>query len=650
MEQEAASGSISLMAAFSEMIRTANLLDVSILGVYLIASFVIGICATVWIKADNKKEAGYFLSGRNISGWLAGTSIAVTAMNADVAPAYCGWMANTGLPMFWFYVARFGMAQLIVAMLFCYMWRHMTISTGPEFFSLRYGGRGGKFMRVYSSLWGVLIGVVPWIGVGLLGVHKIIVPIFWPTHPELTNDPTITLLIILPIMTLYVWKAGYSGVLATDFMQTVVIVLANFFICLWVLHLFKGPTGLREAVSASLPPDDLKMGLSSFLSKDNEAVNPKMMLAWFILASLGVGGGMGTEGQRVMSCRTTKEAMKSYVWAQVILFIMLLSVTLPILGLYPKHPEIFHQEPALRENAYGILLREFLPHGLQGLALAAIAAAVMSTIASHMNYSSQTLVNDVTRPFVPKMTDRQAIMLGKAYMLVILIASLVVTYKAPSMSKVASYLTGLLGGTVLFGWAQWWWWRANFFTWVTAMVGGPLIFLLLDSILQMWPWWVETSQNPFRKQALDLYQGLMSLAITTPVWLLVTIFTEPEDMEGLKEFYRRARPMGAWGPVRKAIELEDGKPLPPAKPMIGFGLVIAAVGASWVALLMMSLSQLYVGFYFKASISGVCCLIIALIFKKLFNWYYERLGGDEVLPYQVEESNVSENGETPAAV
>ena len=108
--------------------------------------------------------------------------------------------------------------------------------------------------------------------------------------------------------------------------------------------------------------------------------------------------------------------------------------------------------------------------------------------------------------------------------------------------------------------------------------------------------------------------------------------------------------MGAWGPVRKAIELEDGKPLPPAKPMIGFGLVIAAIGASWIALLMMSLSQLYIGFYFKASISGVCCLIIALIFKKLFNWYYERLGGDEVLPYQVEESNVSENGETPAAV
>ncbi|NLD60972.1 hypothetical protein GX645_00775 [Candidatus Sumerlaeota bacterium] len=741
MQDAVTSQSLSLTQAIMQITDHVSWIDVATLMLYILASFLIGIFATVWIKADNKKESGYFLGGRSISGWLAGTSIAVTAMNADVAPAYGGWMANTGLPMVWFYVVRFGVGQLVCAMLFCYMWRHMTISTGPEFFSLRYGGKGGTFTRVYSSLWGVFVGIVPWVGVGLLGVHKIFVPILWPDNPEFTKDPTLILILIMPILTIYVWKAGYSGVLATDFMQSVIIILANILACFLVLFHFGGPSGLREAIvngrpgasipvelvaasdvnnarcnvlwkskvtppaagetsfftfdlagvsgvefnadrtelkdtvfrvpptglsgkvkvvsavpeatgdnnsfrfavklqnfGTAMPSEDTRQALSSLPVKQNKTINPWMCLPLFILCTMGVGGGMSTEGQRVMSCRTTKESMKSFIWAQIVLFLMLLSLTLPVMGLFPSNPELFHADPAMRENAYGKLLNDFMPLGFKGLALAAIAAAVMSTIASHLNYSSQTLVNDATRPFFPKITDRQGIMLGKFYMVLIMIASVYVTYHAQSMSGVAMKLAGLFGGGILLGWAQWWWWRTNFCTWVAAMVVGPVMFLCLTPILKIWPWWAEACKDEMMSQSLDLWQGLISLVICTSMWMIITLCTPHEDMKNLKEFYKRARPMGMWQPVRNAI-VADGQEVPTQKPMIGFGFIIAIIGAIWIALLMLTLSHLYIGYYMKALLSGVICLATALLFKKLFNWYYERLGGDTDLPYQAEEES-----------
>lgn len=66
------------------------LIDCVVLAAYLIISFVAGICANKILKSSNKSADGYFLAGRSMPGWLTGISNAVTAMNADVAPAYVG--------------------------------------------------------------------------------------------------------------------------------------------------------------------------------------------------------------------------------------------------------------------------------------------------------------------------------------------------------------------------------------------------------------------------------------------------------------------------------------------------------------------------------------------------------------------------------
>jgi Na+/proline symporter len=309
---------------------------------------------------------------------------------------------------------------------------------------------------------------------------------------------------------------------------------------------------------------------------------------------------------------------------------MLLTLTLPVLGLLPIYPELYHATPQQRESAYGLLLKEFLPTGLLGLALAAMAAAVMSTIASHLNFGAQTIVNDIVRTFHPKMPEQRSILMGRISMIIIMFASILVVYNSTSLIGIAVRLIGLFAATASIAWGQWWWWRTNFPAWISAMVVGPIIYVALGFLLQLIPGWQEyAAQGATAAQALDMLQAIIGMFISLFTWIAVALATKPEDMETLKKFYKRAQPMGLWGPVRAAIVAEEGEAaLPTAKPMIARGLAFSLLGTSWIGAAVLSLSKLYVGAWGAGIGFAVASVILALFFAKAFDNYHRLLGAD----------------------
>src|SRR5262245_32267777 len=138
--------------------------DLLVVAAYLAATLVIGLWAHRLWRTGPEDEESYYLAGRRVPAWMNGVSYAATAINADVAPLYCGMAAVIGLPVAWFYLSRFGLAWMIVAMLFAARWRQLNIRTGPEFYALRFGGRGARFVRIYTALFAVAVSMVPWIG------------------------------------------------------------------------------------------------------------------------------------------------------------------------------------------------------------------------------------------------------------------------------------------------------------------------------------------------------------------------------------------------------------------------------------------------------------------------------------------------------
>jgi Na+/proline symporter len=600
--------------------------DLVVVVAYLACTFVIGIFASKLLHRNRKTTDDYFLAGRNMKGWVTGLSFSLVAVNADVAPLYVGMSAAMGLSVCWFFLSRFSIGWLIIATLFAVKWRQIGIATGPEFFSLRFKGNGGKFVRVYSSLYGLFVGMIPWIGAGLLGLHMIAGPIFG------IENKIVTIAIVTPVMIGYVWISGFAGVLIVDVFQGIVIILANIALLFIVLFHFGGPTGLAEAVTR-VHGAFAQSIMNPMPQAGNAILTPMVVGAWLLLSTFGIGGNVGSEGQRIISCRNNREAAKMAVWAEIALFVILLTLTLPALGAIINHPELYRAAPAKRELAYGLLLADFLPKGLLGLALAAIVASVMSTVSSFLTYGSQTLVNDTYGTLFGKPKEAQAVWLGRFFMLLIMAVSLLVVYFSKSLIGIAVVLVGLFGSTALIGWAQWWWWRINFKSWVTANIAGPVVYFSLSFILSRIDWWQQqATQVESVRQQMQMYQAVISMFITTCAWMFVAFITKPEDMELLKSFYRKARPLGLWGPVRQAIEAEQGSKIDTPKLLIPAGLLVTFFGAAWLILSVICLSYLFVGKWNIGILCGVIAIIFAIAFKYSFGWHIDRMAKAGPIP------------------
>lgn len=596
-------------------------LDGTVVLIYLVATFWLGLRGARMLGAKRETEEEYYLAGRSIPGWVNGISLAVTLVNADVAPAYCGLTAVVGLPVAWFYISRFGLGLLIASLLFAVRWHQLNIRTGPEFFTLRFSGGSARWVRAYASAYAVAIGTVPWIGAGLLGVHMIFAPILG------IDSKLVTLLLVLPVMVAYVWVAGFAGVLVTDVMQTGVILAANICVLVAVLVEFGGPAGLADAVSAALPEKSAEI-LSLTPVPGHAIASPLIILAWSVVWTIGFGGSVGLEGQRIFSCRSPRSAASVGVWCEVALFVMLALLTLPTLGVLANHPELHGSSPQVRETAYSLLLQDFLPPGLLGLALAALLAAVMSTVAGHLNYGSQTLLNDICRQFVPSLTDDNAVRWGRLLMLGLLGLSIAVMSFSESLVGIAVVVAGLNGASLTFSWGQWWWWRANTAAWCAANIGGPIVYALSKLVVSYWPWWqAQAAASDSARQSMDILHAAMAMALTTLLWIAVALATRPEAMEPLKQFFLRARPMGLWGPVRRALADNGYGEHETAQPrgaiLTGFG--ISLVGAAWIALGILALTAASVGRWATTVTLAAAAIVLGLAFWKLFRWQINRL-------------------------
>jgi Na+/proline symporter len=604
------------------LILASGWLDPTVVLLYLAASFWLGLRGARMLRSQQQNEEDYYLAGKNVPGWINGVSYAVTLVNADVAPVYCGMAAGVGLPIAWFYISRFGLALMLAAMLFAFHWHRLGIRTGPEFFTLRFGGEPSKWVRAYTSAYSVAIGSIPWIGAGLLGVHMIFAPLMG------IESKTVSLLLVLPVVVVYVWTSGFAGVLVTDVMQTAVILAANVCVMVSVMKEFHGPAGLADAVVQALPADAEEI-LSLTPVPGHHAMGPLAVAAWLVVSTIGVGGSVAMEGQRLFSCRTPRSAASVGVWCEAALFAMLALLTLPTLGVLARHPELYHAEPKIRETAYSLLLHDFLPPGLLGLALAALLAAVMSTVAGLVNFSSQTLLNDVVRQLAPNITDRRAVLTGRLLSIIVLALAVAVMSASDSLIGIAVVVVGLFGSALTFGWGQWWWWRANFSSWCAATIGGPVIYFSLMNALPYWPWWnAQAAISPSWEQTMTMVHAALTMAATTLLWIAVALATPPESLETLKTFYLRARPPGLWGPVRRALaddlQLECGPP----RGEILRGFATALVGSLWVALLCLALGAAVVGRYRTAVQLALSGAVTAVGFWMLFRRHLDRLEGE----------------------
>jgi Na+/proline symporter len=526
-----------------------TLLDWAIVGLYFLLNIGIG------LYYKTRAERGlseYFLSGRNVPWWLAGTSMVATTFAADTPLAVTGMVAKGGVAgnwLWWNFVA----SGMLTVFLYARLWRRSGVMTDIEFSEIRYAGGPAAFLRGFRALYlGIPINciILGWVNLAMV---KILVLILGVTKVEALGIVIGLIVLTSAISTL----AGLWGVLVTDAVQFVIKM--GMVIVLAVVAV--QAVGGIDAMKAQLAQIDAARGAASGGRGSVLSFVPDLHSAWMpmitFLVYISVNwwatwypgaepGGGGYVAQRMLSAKDEKHSLLATLWFNIAHYGIRpwpwILVALTSLILFPGLSD--------PETGYIRVMIRYLPPSLRGLMIAAFAAAYMSTIATQLNWGASYLVNDFYRRFWKKdAAERHYVAASRFATALLTLISAGLTLYMDSIAGAWKLLlvTGAGTGSVLL--LRWYWWRMNAWSEVSAMIAAFLVSLTLQTV------WGLDNDKPVE----FAWIMIITVATTSVVWLAVTFLTKPEPMATLVAFYRRTRPSWVgWKPV--AAQAPDVRP------------------------------------------------------------------------------------------
>ena len=536
--------------------------DWLIILLYFAVSAAIGLA---YVRKASQSLDEYFVSGRALPWWLAGTSMVATTFSADTPLVVAGLVARFGVAGNWLWWNG-AISGILTVFFFARLWRRAGVLTDLEFAELRYGGRPAAALRGFRALYLALpinLIIMGWVTRAMVTVLQI----------SLNINPWKAAILLFAITAGYTIFSGLWGVVVTDTFQFVVkmggvIVLA--------IYAVKSVGGLDPLVQA---------GIAHFGSRDAAfGVLPPTDQAWLpvstLLVFLGVlwwaawfpgaePGGGGYVAQRILAAMDERHGLLATLWFNIAHYALRpwpwILVGFVALMRYPGL--------ANPEEGYVRVMVDVLPSPLRGLLVATFAAAYMSTIGTHLNWGASHLVNDVYLRFIkPDASDRARVMASRAATVVLMLLSLVVMAYLKSVEQGWKLLIGLGAGTGAVFILRWYWWRINAWSEISAMAASFVTSIALHlGHVDVG----NTSSGDYAKAML------ITTAVATTVWLAVTFLTQPESDAVLDKFYRRVRPGGP-GWRRVAQRLGYGKdPIPGgALSWVNWAAGVAAVYSS----------------------------------------------------------------------
>lgn len=518
-----------------------NYVDWLVIALYFLFNLAVALYLR---KRATQSVSDFFVSGRNVSWWLAGTSMVATTFAADTPLVVTGLVARNGIAGNWIWWSMVFSGMLTV-FFYAKLWRRAGVLTDVEFAEIRYHGKPAAFLRIFRAVYlGLPINLIimGWVN---LAIVKIMMSVLGISKVEALFFAILIMFITASISTL----SGLWGVLWTDMFQ---FFLKMSMVILLAVYAVSATGGMGTLVTKLHEIDqsrDPSSSILSFVPDLNSTWMPMITFFVFIAVNWWASwypgaepGGGGYVAQRIFCAKNEKHSLLATLWFNIAHYALRpwpwVIVALVAVVRYNNDPA-FHADP---ESGYIRILISDLPSYFRGLMLAAFAAAYMSTIGTQLNWGASYLVNDVYRRFIPEKSEKHYVKFSQVVTMVLMILSAVVTFYMDSIASAWQFLMAIGAGTGLVYILRWFWWRINAWSEISAMASAFVVSLVLQFGFGL----TESNPKDFA------YLLLITTGITTAVWLIVTYMTKPEPSEVLLSFYRRVRPNATmWGPVAK---------------------------------------------------------------------------------------------------
>ncbi len=521
-----------------------NTLDWIVLGVYGIIVLSLGVAFT---RRASQGTGQFFLAGRYLPWWLLGTSMVATTFSTDTPNLVTDLVRDNGVAGNWMWWA-FVITGMCTTFFYARLWRRSGVFTDIGFYELRYSGRPALFLRAFRAVYlGVFFNVAIMAAVLLAGI-KI-------AGVLLGAEPYMTVLVVALVTAIYSASSGLRGVVVTDVLLFVTAIFGSV-AAAWYSLEHPAVGGLEGLVSHPNVTDSLSV-LPDFANWEVAVTVFLIPLAvqWWATWYPGAEpGGGGYVAQRLLAARNERHAMGAMLWFNITHYAIRpwpwILVALASLIVYPTLDSMAaafpHIDPSLirHDLAYPAML-VFLPHGILGLVVASLAAALMSTLSTHLNWGASYVVDDVYRRFVvPGRSEKHYILVARISTVGLVALAAMVALWLENALQAFQILLQIGAGTGLIFLLRWFWWRINAWSEIAAMVVSFAVAL-----------WFQFLHEALGLPLLSVVEQLLfGVALTSVAWFVVTIVTRPTDPEVLQSFYSRVRPYaGGW---RRAVETE----------------------------------------------------------------------------------------------
>ncbi len=561
------------------------------IGVIIIFFLVIAGITLFYMKKAGQNTGEFFLSGRNLPWYVAGTAMVATTFAADTPLAVTELVAQKGIAGNWLWW-NLAIGGMLTVFFFAKLWRRAGIMTDVELTELRYSGKAAAVLRGFRAIYlGLFMNAI------VLGwVNKAMEKVFSVTFPQ--YDAFMLVVISAIIIAIYASASGLLGTARTDSFQFVFAMGGTIILAWLVIQIpeISSMANLKQQLPGPVLDFFPKIGS---VSVEGAAGGVMALSVGAFLAHIGLQwwsswypgadpGGGGYVAQRMMSAKDENHSLLATLWFTIaqyasrpwpwIIVALAAMVILPrsqsVQTLQAENPVLYERSVEIFQNKqlqytpefqadeqlqqfyekyentvdpgvmYPKLMMRFLPPGLLGLLIAVFLAAYMSTISSQLNWGTSYLINDFYKRFLKKDADeKHYVLVSRISIFVMTVFSLLITkYLLTTISGAWEFIINASAGMGLVLILRWFWWRINAWSEISAMI----VPLIIYPIARFW----FGMESP-----ITLYPIVIG---TTIVWLIVTYLTSPVEHEVLLAFYRKVHP-GGIGWRRIAAELPEVK-------------------------------------------------------------------------------------------
>ncbi|MEP7270764.1 MAG: sodium:solute symporter [Acidobacteriota bacterium] len=360
-------------------------IDYAVLAAYFLIVFAIGFYHT----RRGRNSADYFLAGRDVAWWAIGASLFSSNIGSEHFIGLAGAGAASGMAVGHFeWLASF--MVLMLGWVFVPFYLRSNVYTMPEFLERRYNSACRAYLASISLIAYIFTKISVAIFAGALVLKVVLGLSMWQS--------TLALVIASGVYTI---AGGLAAVIYTEVLQTVILVVGALALAVIGLNEVGGWEGLR----ATVPPD--------FFHMMKPATDRNFPWTGIFLGApiLGIWYWCTDQVivQRVLSAKDIGNARAGTVLAGFLKILPVFMLVVPGMIARSLYPEV----AADTNSAFPTLIIKLMPVGLQGLMIAAMLAALMSSLSAVFNSSSTIFTMDFYRKLKPQAPERELVRVGR---------------------------------------------------------------------------------------------------------------------------------------------------------------------------------------------------------------------------------------------